>query len=224
FTNFPEEASSEELWVVFRKYGRVAEVYIPKKLDKWGRRFGFVKFKEVNEVEVLGERLKDVWLGTFKLRVNRARFGRSEVKDEIPRKSEKKRQAINVEVTTPGKSFRTALLGIREEGSSSRETLCIKASVNEAFLKELKGSMVVTLARERDVRRIRTTLFMEGFQSIRVTHMGGNMALLCSSVEGDIAKLVRSKNECLDYYFSEMKPWEPGLFAKHRELWVQVYG
>jgi RNA recognition motif-containing protein len=47
FTNFPEDASSGDLWSLFLKFGRVREVYIPKKLDKMGKRFGFVKFKEV---------------------------------------------------------------------------------------------------------------------------------------------------------------------------------
>jgi hypothetical protein len=37
FTNFPEDASSEDLWRLFLKYGRVWEVYIPKKVDKRGR-------------------------------------------------------------------------------------------------------------------------------------------------------------------------------------------
>ncbi|MCI42072.1 RNA recognition motif, partial [Trifolium medium] len=51
-TNFPDDASTEDLWKLFVKYGRVGEVYIPKKLDIRGRRFGFVKFKEVKEVEM----------------------------------------------------------------------------------------------------------------------------------------------------------------------------
>jgi len=44
----------------------------------WGRRFGFVKFKEVEDEEELGKRLDDVWFGDSKLKVNRARFGREE--------------------------------------------------------------------------------------------------------------------------------------------------
>jgi RNA recognition motif-containing protein len=45
FTNIPTDATSEDLWKVFLKFGRVGEVYLPKKLDKRGRWFGFVKFK-----------------------------------------------------------------------------------------------------------------------------------------------------------------------------------
>jgi hypothetical protein len=36
--------------------------------------------------------------------------------------------------------------------------------------------------------------------------------------------LLRSNNECLHYYFSEIKPWNPGLFAVQRDIWIQVYG
>jgi RNA recognition motif-containing protein len=79
-TNLPDDASIGDLWKTFREFGRVGEVYIPKKLDRRGRRFGFVKFKEVEDVEALGDRLKDVWIGPYKLWVNRSRFERSERK------------------------------------------------------------------------------------------------------------------------------------------------
>jgi RNA recognition motif-containing protein len=57
-SNFPEEATSSDLWQLFLKCGRFSEVYISKKLDNRGRRFGFVKFKEVNEIESLSESLR----------------------------------------------------------------------------------------------------------------------------------------------------------------------
>jgi hypothetical protein len=52
---------------LFLKYGRVAEVYIPKKVDRQGRRFGFVKFLEVSDEDALGDNLREVWMGSFKL-------------------------------------------------------------------------------------------------------------------------------------------------------------
>jgi RNA recognition motif-containing protein len=73
-TNFPTEVASENLWETFARFGRVGDVYIPNKVDKWGRRFGFVKFMEVRDEEALNRRLQEVWFNTFKLRVNRSRF------------------------------------------------------------------------------------------------------------------------------------------------------
>ncbi|MCH79854.1 RNA recognition motif [Trifolium medium] len=214
-TNFPDDATTEDLWKLFLKFGKVGEVYIPKKLDKRGRRFGFVKFREVKEVEELSDSLRDVWIGMYKLHVNLSRFGRSESKEASSQIAPIQRAATSMVERQPGRSFRTALLD---------ETQVLKVPVNEDLCKELRGSMVGTLAREKDVRRIQTTIYMEGFQSISVTHMGGNMALVRSSNEGDVERLLRSKKECMEYYFSELKPWNPGLLAVQREVWIQVYG
>jgi RNA recognition motif-containing protein len=74
FTNIPEESTTLELWQQFRRFGRVGEVFIPKRLDKQGRRFGFVKFRDVTDADELLRKISDIWVGTFKLRINKARF------------------------------------------------------------------------------------------------------------------------------------------------------
>jgi RNA recognition motif-containing protein len=53
FTNFPEDVKVSELWHKFARFGRVGDVYIPSKLDKQGRSFGFVKYREVRDAEEL---------------------------------------------------------------------------------------------------------------------------------------------------------------------------
>ncbi|WJX68888.1 hypothetical protein P8452_53214 [Trifolium repens] len=108
----------------------------------------------------------------------------------------------HLEEKRPGKSFRSALM----EGGAMPESSVLKVLVNEELCKELKGSLVGTLAREKDIRRVKTTLYMEGFRSIMVTHTGGNMVLLRSPMEGDVDRLLKSKNECLPHYFSDLKP------------------
>jgi RNA recognition motif-containing protein len=217
-TNLPESVTTGELWKLFLKYGRVGEVYIPKKLDKRGRRFGFVKFKDVEDVEALSDKLRDVWVGPVKIWVNRSRFARSETKGVKSQQVLTNKPKLPLEEVAVGRSYKTAVVG---DGDALQQV--IKVPVNEEFCKELRGSMVGRLAREKDVKRIQTTLFMEGFPSITVSHMGDNMVLLRSPVDGDVDRLMKSKNECLHYYFSELKPWNPGLIATHREVWVQVY-
>jgi RNA recognition motif-containing protein len=115
-TNFPTEVASEELWETFARFGRVGDVYIPNKVDKWGRRFGFVKFMEVRDEESLNRRLQEVWFNSFKLRVNRSRFHRN---DERRKEDNQLQQPNQVKLFTrregegsiqQGRSFRTALL------------------------------------------------------------------------------------------------------------------
>lgn len=47
----------EDLWREFMKWGSVREVFIPQKKDKYGRRFGFVRFKAVDNVKWLEDQL-----------------------------------------------------------------------------------------------------------------------------------------------------------------------
>jgi len=48
-TKFLDHANIYDLWKLFARFGRVGEVFVFRKLDKWGRQSGFVKFKEVRD-------------------------------------------------------------------------------------------------------------------------------------------------------------------------------
>ncbi|XP_057432091.1 serine/arginine-rich splicing factor SC35-like [Lotus japonicus] len=65
-----------ELWRVFQKWGRLWDLYIPQKRDRWGRRFGFVKFLNVTNPSYLVERLDQLVVGGRKLHVNFPRFSK----------------------------------------------------------------------------------------------------------------------------------------------------
>ena len=49
FSRFPEGVKEDDLWKLFQKWGKVWEVFIPKYKNKEGHRFGFVRFKEVQD-------------------------------------------------------------------------------------------------------------------------------------------------------------------------------
>ncbi|XP_071741060.1 uncharacterized protein [Rutidosis leptorrhynchoides] len=52
FFNFPDSWNSIKLWSLFKKHGDIAEVYIPKKRLKNGKRFGFVRYKNISQYQV----------------------------------------------------------------------------------------------------------------------------------------------------------------------------
>lgn len=62
--------------MVFVKWGTVMGVYIPKKRDEWGNRFGFDKFSKVKDVRILEGNLAIIWIGSYHLKVNQPRFER----------------------------------------------------------------------------------------------------------------------------------------------------
>ncbi|KAK7386319.1 hypothetical protein VNO78_26474 [Psophocarpus tetragonolobus] len=62
FTHFPENYKAREMWEIFRRYGEVQEVYIPTKMDRNGRRFGFVRFTDVEDEYLLGVKLDSIFI------------------------------------------------------------------------------------------------------------------------------------------------------------------
>nr|GEX16306.1 zinc finger, CCHC-type [Tanacetum cinerariifolium] len=76
-------------------YGKVVDVFIPNRKSKAGKRFAFVRFIKVENVERLVGNLCTLWIGRYHLQANVARFERRTVSssfvkrksDEIPRKT-----------------------------------------------------------------------------------------------------------------------------------------
>ncbi|KAJ0534295.1 putative RNA recognition motif domain, nucleotide-binding alpha-beta plait domain superfamily [Helianthus annuus] len=73
-SNLPDKCSSKEIVEFFGVFGAVVGVYVARKRDKNGSRFGFVSFSGVNDCSDLEGRMKGLKMGSFKLSVNVARF------------------------------------------------------------------------------------------------------------------------------------------------------
>ncbi|CAL0332935.1 unnamed protein product [Lupinus luteus] len=53
FTNFPVDHGAKEMWDVFNKWGTIVDVVIPPRLDKYGKKFGFVRFQNVTNSRIV---------------------------------------------------------------------------------------------------------------------------------------------------------------------------
>ncbi|KAL4559925.1 hypothetical protein LXL04_032071 [Taraxacum kok-saghyz] len=69
--------------------GTVVDVFVARKRNRSGRKFGFVRFLRVRDVGKMEQDLNSCWLDKFKLKANLAKYGR---KDE--RAVEKKPQKL----------------------------------------------------------------------------------------------------------------------------------
>lgn len=76
FRNFPDHCSEEDLRRNFEPVGRVEDIFLPEKRDKMGKRFGFVRFRQIEEPGRILERLNKVWIGSYIIRAFLPRFER----------------------------------------------------------------------------------------------------------------------------------------------------
>lgn len=84
FWNFPPDCDVKTLWKKFAELGRIVDLFCPKKRDKAGRQFGFVRFlgnHYRNNAEFL-QNLNSIWVGSYKLRVFVPKYNRNETKTE----------------------------------------------------------------------------------------------------------------------------------------------
>ncbi|GAU35790.1 hypothetical protein TSUD_56670 [Trifolium subterraneum] len=82
FTNFPAQLSRFYLRKGFEVCGMLEDVYVAKKLNKFGAPYGFVKFSNVRDVNKLSKALNAVYFGHFRVRARVARFDRNVATEE----------------------------------------------------------------------------------------------------------------------------------------------
>jgi len=70
FSNFPHGYGESDMVKIFQKWTRVKEIFISRRLNKWGRRFCFVRFLDVKNVRRLEGELDHIFIGNRKLHVN----------------------------------------------------------------------------------------------------------------------------------------------------------
>ncbi|GJW84461.1 RNA-directed DNA polymerase, eukaryota [Tanacetum coccineum] len=88
-TNFPDHCTAHDFWNVCLAYGKVVDVYIPFKKSKAGKKFAFVRFLKVDNLERLIGNLCTLWIGRFCLQANPVRFQREfRAPNSLPKKGE----------------------------------------------------------------------------------------------------------------------------------------
>ncbi|WJX59530.1 hypothetical protein P8452_44840 [Trifolium repens] len=227
FTNFPDDVVVVDLWKTFARFGRVGEVYIPSKKDKWGRGFGFVKFFEVENAERLESRLGEVWCGTYKLRINLSRFGRKSKPE--PRAQPYKNALTGGEGSEAGGGGgkvmewggRKGVQGVVKTVGKAGVSLDLEPDME--FVYALENSSVGKMIKGKNIKQVQFNLCMEGYRNIRVASLGEGWAVVFSESGGDVGLALNNK-VWWEGYMEEFRPWSPLMAASRREIWVRIYG
>lgn len=251
FTEIPDNFGAQEMWDVFRKYGRIDEVVIPYKKDKKGRRFGFARFFGVRDPTLFATRLDNIIIGN-KIFVNLPRFrhGVWEGKQNTtgPRQQElhqnsRSRPSVRME----GKSYayvvkngernqtldalnhedqkgdqRTGERKLRNAGHKPYAHLSFE--VEEEIVQKLNKAFVGQVSRPRITYSIQDEFHKEGYFTIKATPLGANRVLLEAEDEGEIPALINDASEWLLNWFDEIRPWSPREIDNERLVWVRCYG
>lgn len=74
FTDFLENWTRASMWIHFRRFGLVINIFVPEKRSHSGNLFGFVRFKGLDNVEKLLKSIRRVNVGPKPITINIAKF------------------------------------------------------------------------------------------------------------------------------------------------------
>ncbi|GKV40774.1 hypothetical protein SLEP1_g48377 [Rubroshorea leprosula] len=249
FTNFPDDWTHDQMWRTFCKFGRLLEVYVPDRKDKYGRRFGFARFQDVKNTKALEEELDQIKIGGLKLHVNQPRFARQSKTVTANTYGNKVGFTLKGPAEQLKVSYADALKGGSRpsqgnnlaEGSRHPSTRMTNErmwvakdqkhgwkgwsfNVDEKEYTWVEGSYVGTARAVELIPTLQEKFYMEGYFSLSLKPMGGKLVLMQCQDKEELQYLVENAGDWLAQWFDEVRPWTPSMVASDRFTWIKCQG
>nr|GEV24220.1 RNA-directed DNA polymerase, eukaryota, reverse transcriptase zinc-binding domain protein [Tanacetum cinerariifolium] len=180
-TNFLENYGAKDLWNTCKIYEKLVDAYIPNRISKAGKRFGFVRFIKVLDVDRLVNNLCTLWVGRYKLHANVAKFQRDPVNKH----------------STPHND--TGIYYPKEVVDSSPSLVLDDSCLNQ---KEYSLCLLGKVKDFASLSKLKVILDNEGFMNIELKYMGGFWVMMEFHDEG--AKKKFQSNLAMRTWFSQI--------------------
>ncbi|GKA97169.1 RNA-directed DNA polymerase, eukaryota, nucleotide-binding alpha-beta plait domain protein [Tanacetum coccineum] len=209
-TNFPDTTTARDLWKTCSAYGTVVDVFIPFKRSKAGKKFAFVRFIKVTNLDRLVENLCTIWIGRFHLYANLVRFDRPQ-----------KPNSTSFKETTPVAhkiSFASVLKEDHVVNSDSALVLDESCIIERHLNLSLMGKVKEVSA----IPNLPVMITKEGFQNVKFNYLGGLWILF--EFESISIKDKFLAHTGVGSWFSTIKQADNSFVNDERIVWVSVEG
>ncbi|ESW33659.1 hypothetical protein PHAVU_001G088300, partial [Phaseolus vulgaris] len=233
FSNFPFDIKELDLWRIFRRWGRVSDIFISRRLNIKKKRFGFVRFQGVQNFRELENHLNTIWIGSWKLKANRPKYNRStetrkewnmKLKGKViePGRESKKEWRVKEEKTYANivKSGK----GIGEQPHNRARVQAIHFREEESSREWLKKCYIGRVSDLSKVSCLNECLILEGLSHIKVKFLGGLHVLLLGENESNILEAIEENKTWFEEMFDTIIPWEEQFVAVDKLVWVRCRG
>ncbi|KAL4569159.1 hypothetical protein LXL04_024790 [Taraxacum kok-saghyz] len=208
-TNFPQSIKPNDIWRVCSRMGHVVDVYISPHLTQVGKRFGFVRFVEVENVQRILGQLNDTWFGFYKLFAAVPRYPQGS--KPVPKNTQQPApvQVMKSKIHKPGESFSYANV---VRGQQTVKEVKRDASKSEKVLDLSSGDFIITenntacYGKARDfltLPNLRLLCMDEGFEEIELRYVGGLWVLFEFNSEATCRNFM--ENKAMDHWLTEKK-------------------
>jgi len=241
FSHFPLAYGEYDLWKIFARWGRVIDVFISQRLNRWGQRFGFVRFLGVNDSRKLESQLDNIRIGNWKLHVNLPKYRRheriisngrswkeyqgdkSEHNQGLKGKQEVKKVHKVWKRKTKYQTYAQVVKGVNMGREDDDQWKGIEIRVAEE--KEwLEKSFVGRLQNMDDLEKLKESFMLNGMGFIHIRYLGDNAVLLTWESKEDALSLIEANKAWLETVFESIVHWENHKVVGNNIRWARIWG
>nr|GEV59119.1 RNA-directed DNA polymerase, eukaryota, reverse transcriptase zinc-binding domain protein [Tanacetum cinerariifolium] len=208
---------------------KVVDAYIPYRRSKAGKRFGFVRFIKVLDVDRLVNNLCTVWVRRHKLQANIPRFQREPLK-----RHSSPHNIDEVKMGNSGDTYNSNWV----KGASNSYTRVVKGYQNskmdsysspvmvldDSCLKEKDYSLCL-MGKIKDfatLANLKVVVGDEGFDNLKFKYMEGYWVMM--EFQTEVTKLKFQENSFMNTWFSQIQLASSDFNTDGRVTWVESKG
>ncbi|GJT89198.1 RNA-directed DNA polymerase, eukaryota, partial [Tanacetum coccineum] len=199
-------------------YGKVVDVFIPNRKSKAGKRFAFVRFIRVDDMERLIGNLCTLWVGRFHLHANAVRYERSNKPPPSVRFPPPQIHKQSGSYATAVKDFNSPPV-ISSPVSSSPALVLDDTCVNADDLSRHVMGRVKDL---NSIPNLLTILTKEGFAEVKLSYLGGLWVMIELKNEKTKRKLLQHTGA--NSWFHDLQAATLDFVSDERVVWVDIEG
>ncbi|GJR72608.1 nucleotide-binding alpha-beta plait domain-containing protein [Tanacetum coccineum] len=227
-TNFSDSFNAKDLWRVCNQYGTVIDTFIPNRRSKSDKIFGFVRFIKVANVQWLVTNLCTIWVGSFRLQANVARFQRKPLNQNTDQPINKKMNSHgqgevpkeNMFAHNSGSFARTVKKGINihQEEVESKPALVLDDYCLNIY--DLSTALMGKVKVFNSLSNLKLVLTNEGFANIKLKYIGGLWVLIKFHANSSKEKFMA--NTSVVSWFSHLQQASNNVFTDERITWLDI--
>ncbi|KAJ0752281.1 putative RNA recognition motif domain, nucleotide-binding alpha-beta plait domain superfamily [Helianthus annuus] len=238
-SNLPDGCTRDRLWEAFGFLDNLEDVFVPRKKDKAGNTFGFVKLSNVRDVASCMNSLKEVSISGAIIGVNLAKFNRDGTKKEMQNSGERVSVFSRLNFGVPDRRPMSNVQGRKTgnlDGRSYSDVVSnqnCNTQVNKVELPPLNTETkkrwefrsLVGEVKDIEILNDHKT-HLDGLvdEGPILRYLGGLKVLVTFSNVEEADDFLRNRGEEWATWFSRLYVWDgsPPLFE--RVAWIKVIG
>ncbi|KAM0025680.1 putative RNA recognition motif domain, nucleotide-binding alpha-beta plait domain superfamily [Helianthus debilis subsp. tardiflorus] len=235
--NLPADCTSHLLWEIFIGFGTMSDAYVPRKRDKKGNRFGFIRFKDVRDAQYMAAELGTVRIDQKKVFVKPAKFAKEKEGEQRHYPVNKpmannshyrmnEENGVNNRKTlhaNDGRSYAEVITGIKSAAVPENQAN-ITMVESEASKRWRVSSLVAELRNPFDLKHHQQLLKEDGLFGFTTKYLGGLRLLLTFEKQSDAMNFLDNQRDNWEKWFKDLFFWDGRHLPFQRLAKLQIRG